>query len=84
MVSFKKEKKRITGRIVYKKYALKIFEIGKNIIPAVIEPSFGIGRILYSVLEHCYAVREHDEQRAVIKYYFVLFISKNLYYYSSI
>jgi glycyl-tRNA synthetase len=30
---------------------------GENITPGVIEPSFGIGRILYSVLEHCYSIR---------------------------
>jgi glycyl-tRNA synthetase len=29
-------------------------------IPSVIEPSFGIGRILYSVLEHSYYVREGE------------------------
>jgi hypothetical protein len=33
--------------------------------PAVIEPSFGIGRILYGLLEHSYWVREDDEQRGV-------------------
>ncbi|KAI8898369.1 hypothetical protein BC833DRAFT_590108 [Globomyces pollinis-pini] len=36
--------------------------------PNVIEPSFGIGRILYSLLEHSYYVREGDEQRAVFKF----------------
>jgi len=34
-------------------------------VPAVIEPSFGIGRILYGLLEHSYWVREDDEQRGV-------------------
>jgi glycyl-tRNA synthetase len=34
---------------------------GKNIIPGVIEPSFGIGRILYCMLEHAYYVREAAE-----------------------
>ena len=33
--------------------------------PGVIEPSFGIGRILYSILEHSYRVRPEDEQRKV-------------------
>lgn len=28
--------------------------------PNVIEPSFGIGRILYCVMEHCFKVREND------------------------
>jgi len=35
-------------------------------VPAVIEPSFGIGRILYSLLEHSYYVRPSDEQRRVL------------------
>lgn len=32
-------------------------------MPSVIEPSFGIGRILYAVLEHAFRVREGDEKR---------------------
>jgi len=41
----------------------------KSFIPSVIEPSFGVGRILYSILEHSYYVREgDDEQRAVLKF----------------
>jgi glycyl-tRNA synthetase len=31
--------------------------------PSVIEPSFGIGRIVYCVLEHCFKVREKDARR---------------------
>lgn len=34
--------------------------------PAVIEPSFGIGRILYSLLEHVFYVRADDENRCVL------------------
>ena len=33
--------------------------------PNVIEPSFGIGRILYSLMEHVYWYREGAEERAV-------------------
>lgn len=33
--------------------------------PSVIEPSFGIGRILYSLLEHVYWNRPRDSARAV-------------------
>lgn len=33
--------------------------------PNVIEPSFGIGRILYSLVEHLYWTREGDEARGV-------------------
>ncbi|KAI8913173.1 hypothetical protein BC831DRAFT_490331 [Entophlyctis helioformis] len=36
--------------------------------PNVIEPSFGIGRILYALLEHSYYTREGDEQRAVFSF----------------
>ena len=35
-------------------------------IPAVIEPSFGLGRIIYSLLEHSFWAREDDEQRVVL------------------
>lgn len=36
--------------------------------PSVIEPSFGIGRILYALLEHSYYTRPDDDQRAVFKF----------------
>ncbi|KAL4868507.1 hypothetical protein BDV12DRAFT_185876 [Aspergillus spectabilis] len=36
--------------------------------PNVIEPSFGIGRILYSVMEHVYWYREGDEARGVLSF----------------
>jgi glycyl-tRNA synthetase len=36
--------------------------------PNVIEPSFGIGRIIYTLLEHSYYTRESDEQRAVFAF----------------
>jgi glycyl-tRNA synthetase len=40
---------------------------GASFFPGVIEPSFGIGRVIYSLLEHCYWVREgDDEKRAVL------------------
>ena len=37
---------------------------GRNYHPQVIEPSYGIGRIMYSVLEHCYWVRPSDDSDA--------------------
>ncbi|KAJ3061986.1 Glycine--tRNA ligase 1, mitochondrial, partial [Quaeritorhiza haematococci] len=40
----------------------------REYIPNVIEPSFGIGRILYSLIEHSYYIREGDEQRGVLKF----------------
>ena len=32
-------------------------------MPSVIEPSFGIGRIIYAILEHNFNVREDDDKR---------------------
>lgn len=37
--------------------------IEEKYVPHVIEPSFGIGRIIYSVFEHCFKVRPQDAQR---------------------
>ncbi|EXJ75588.1 glycyl-tRNA synthetase 1 [Cladophialophora psammophila CBS 110553] len=36
--------------------------------PNVIEPSFGIGRILYSVMEHVFWIREGDGARGVLSF----------------
>ena len=41
-------------------------EAGQRIIPSIIEPSFGISRILYALLEQNFAVRQDDEQRTVL------------------
>lgn len=35
----------------------------EKFVPSVIEPSFGIGRIIYCVFEHCFKQREKDTQR---------------------
>lgn len=43
MVEIKRVKKKLAGR---------------NFVPSVIEPSFGIGRILYCIFEHSYYTRE--------------------------
>jgi glycyl-tRNA synthetase len=37
----------------------------REFTPNVIEPSFGIGRILYSLLEHVFWSREQDVERGV-------------------
>jgi len=42
------------------------FETVREYVPNVIEPSFGIGRILYSVLEHVYWHRADEFAREVI------------------
>lgn len=36
--------------------------------PHVIEPSFGLGRIVYCALEHCFKVREKDAQRTYLDF----------------
>lgn len=41
---------------------------GRSFTPGVIEPSFGIGRIIYCVFEHCFYAREGDESRAVFAF----------------
>jgi glycyl-tRNA synthetase len=41
---------------------------GRSYTPAVIEPSFGIGRLLYCMFEHCYYGREGDEKRSVFRF----------------
>ncbi|TSK98415.1 Glycine--tRNA ligase [Bagarius yarrelli] len=40
----------------------------EEITPNVIEPSFGIGRIMYSIFEHTFHVREGDEQRTYFSF----------------
>ncbi|XP_066483691.1 glycine--tRNA ligase [Tiliqua scincoides] len=40
----------------------------EEIVPNVIEPSFGIGRIMYTVFEHTFRVREGDEQRTYFSF----------------
>lgn len=37
----------------------------EEVVPGVIEPSFGIGRIMYAILEQNFSIRENDEQRTV-------------------
>jgi glycyl-tRNA synthetase len=41
---------------------------GYNYTPSVIEPSFGIGRILYCVFEHCFYTRPDDSQKTVFRF----------------
>lgn len=38
----------------------------EEIIPSVIEPSFGIGRVMYAVFEHNFKKREADEMRTFL------------------
>ena len=39
----------------------------RSFIPSVIEPSFGLGRILYCMFEHCFYTRQGDESRTVLR-----------------
>jgi len=52
--------------VTYKKISKKVHEI--KFTPSVIEPSFGMGRILYSLLEHSFYQRDGDEQRCVMRF----------------
>ncbi|XP_002739603.2 glycine--tRNA ligase-like [Saccoglossus kowalevskii] len=68
-----KEKGEMMYKIDGKSYTIKPNMVNINrcqkkvhveeITPSVIEPSFGIGRIMYSILEHNFACREGDDQR---------------------
>nr|XP_028606332.1 glycine--tRNA ligase [Podarcis muralis] len=40
----------------------------EEIVPNVIEPSFGIGRIMYTIFEHTFRIREGDEQRTYFSF----------------
>eukprot|EP00824_Muranothrix_gubernata_P005319 TRINITY_DN16846_c0_g2_i1.p1 TRINITY_DN16846_c0_g2~~TRINITY_DN16846_c0_g2_i1.p1 ORF type:complete len:630 (+),score=115.95 TRINITY_DN16846_c0_g2_i1:47-1936(+) len=53
MVGFTNRSKKVTG---------------ETYLPSVIEPSFGMGRILYCLLEHSYYARPEDEQRGVLSF----------------
>ncbi|KAK8394968.1 hypothetical protein O3P69_006031 [Scylla paramamosain] len=45
----------------FKREQKKVFV--EEIVPSVIEPSFGVGRVFYSLLEHSFRVREDDDKR---------------------
>ena len=62
-----------SGKTELEKDLLKIekrkrTEYVREYTPNVIEPSFGIGRILYSLMEHVYWSREGDEARGVLSF----------------
>ncbi len=42
-----------------------LFPAVREFTPNVIEPSFGLGRILYVLLEHNFWAREQDVERGV-------------------
>lgn len=62
ILSTSKGEFKLTANLVSVKKTQKTVHV-EEIIPSVIEPSFGIGRILYCILEHSFKMREGDEQR---------------------
>ncbi|KCV69259.1 hypothetical protein H696_03686 [Fonticula alba] len=40
----------------------------REFVPGVIEPSFGIGRLLYCILEHTFTLREEDTARSYFRF----------------
>lgn len=59
-----------SGKVELEKDLIKIekrtrVENVREYTPNVIEPSFGIGRIMYSMIEHVYWSRAGDEARGV-------------------
>jgi glycyl-tRNA synthetase len=59
------KKVKLTKEMVTVKRFQKTVHV-EEIIPSVIEPSFGIGRIMYAIFEHNFRSREGDEQRNYI------------------
>ena len=39
----------------------------RKFTPSVIEPSFGVGRIIYCALEHCFYTRQGSEDKHVFR-----------------
>jgi len=61
MLQVEKVTKKETSKHPLSVYVDEVYEYTPN----VIEPSFGIGRILYSLIEHSYWPRPEDKQRGV-------------------
>ena len=45
----------------------EIKQTHEDFIPHVIEPSFGIDRLMYSILEHNFEIRPEDKKRSVLQ-----------------
>jgi glycyl-tRNA synthetase (class II) len=52
----------------------------EEIVPSVIEPSFGIGRIMYSIWEHNFIVRDAQRTVSLILTLFFLILIKNKFF----
>jgi glycyl-tRNA synthetase len=65
VVTLPKGQVTVTGDMVtFEKMAVK--ETGESFMPHVIEPSYGIGRIIYCLLEHAFWTRPQDKDRSVL------------------
>ncbi|KAF9435437.1 Glycine--tRNA ligase 1, mitochondrial [Entomortierella beljakovae] len=67
-VSLNSQSFEITKDLVSSFEKVSITTHVREFTPNVIEPSFGIGRILYCLLEHVYWVRPEGEQRGVLSF----------------
>jgi len=56
---------RLTPDMVQVKRCQETLHV-EEFVPNVIEPSFGIGRIMYAIFEHNFRVRSDDDQKTVI------------------
>uniref|UniRef100_A0A1I7XZL0 Glycine--tRNA ligase n=1 Tax=Steinernema glaseri TaxID=37863 RepID=A0A1I7XZL0_9BILA len=61
---FEKPLEFTSSLVSVKRYEKKVHV--EEVVPSVIEPSFGIGRIMYSVLEHSFRMRDGDEKRTFL------------------
>ena len=52
--------------VTFKKTIKRIHE--EKFVPSVVEPSFGVGRLIYSILEHSFYIREGEEKRTVMSF----------------
>ncbi|KAK9501124.1 hypothetical protein O3M35_002227 [Rhynocoris fuscipes] len=53
---------KLTREMVAAKTYSKVLHV-EEITPSVVEPSFGIGRVMYAIFEHNFRTRDGDEQR---------------------
>ena len=68
---------QLTPEMVQVKRYQKVVHV-EEFVPNVIEPSFGIGRIMYSIFEHNFRVRSDDGQRTVRPDSFIKFLLTNV------
>ncbi len=63
MVTFTPTEEKVSGKNIFLFLFCLSFSLTRLCVtPHVIEPSFGLGRIIYSILEHSYRVRELEKR----------------------